>query len=939
MKRREFLKFGVGSLAAAGIPTLSEAAIRNMSQTGSFAPRSQEGGILPRKVELIDSDWLFNPDKTIIKGTEITDWQWIAGTPDDESKILVPDASSLTGWQTATLDDTTLQPNSYGWFRASLPEISGARKVLHFTGVDDNGTVFLNGKKLMYHEGWSSPFTVELNSAWTNDGPNEVVVLVQNIGGAGGLTGPIVLGILPPEQDRSNPAYNDSKWRKVHLPHDYIVEGKFTSTADTGHGSLPVYPAWYRKHLTIPNSDKGKSIWLYFEGIFRSATIYLNGKQIHFQSGGYDSFHVDIEPYVHYGEDNLLAIHVDPTNFEGWWYEGGGIYRHVWLNVANKIHISPWGVYATSEVKNPLGKPSAEITIQTHLLNQSNANHEVRVTSTILSPDGKQVGSTSSVVHLLGANEHRLKHSISLSEVLLWSLEERHLYKVISTVEQNGTVLDRHEQRFGIRTIRFDPAYGFFLNEQPVKLKGTCNHQDFVGIGIGMPDSILYWRMSQLKEKLGCNAIRCSHNPMSPAMYNACDELGLLVMDEIRHPGNTPEQKASVGTPYSDTWHVESMVLRDRNHPSVIMWSLSNEEWAVQGNPYGAKMFSALMRAVHKHDTTRPCTSAMNEGPDEGWMVGYASVEDILGVNYNYQDYDYLRKKYPNKMIFGSETASDVSCRGIYQTDNKTAHITSMMSPEGSWRPLGSRKFVAGGFVWTGFDYRGETTPFGWPEINSNFGLLDVCGFPKDDAFYYRAWWKPEEPLVHIFPHWNWPGKEGQSISVWCFSNCDEVELFLNGVSQGSQTMPEFGHLQWDNVTYTPGELEARGYLGGIVVATDVVKTTGAPAALKLSAGRSTLYADGEDIIPVEVSVVDANGLVVPIADNMVHFSVTGAGTIGGVGNGDPSSHEPNQADYRSAFNGLCMVLVRAGTSPGSIELTATSSGLSSARLRFEAKA
>ncbi|MBU6411082.1 MAG: DUF4982 domain-containing protein, partial [Verrucomicrobia bacterium] len=336
------------------------------------------------------------------------------------------------------------------------------------------------------------------------------------------------------------------------------------------------------------------------------------------------------------------------------------------------------------------------------------------------------------------------------------------------------------------------------------------------------------------------------------------------------------------------------------------------------------------------HDRTRPVTCANNSpAAKQAWRGGVAEAEDILGVNYNPEDYDILRREYPEKMIFGSEIGSNLECRGIYHTDKETAHQTSYMAPDGSWQPLGSRRFVAGGFYWTGFDYRGETTPFGWPEINSNFGFLDMCGFPKDQAFYWKAWWQRSKPLVHIFPHWNWPRREGQNIPVWCFSNCDEVELFLNDRSLGRQTMPEFSHLQWDHVSYQPGRLEARGYLKGRVVARQVVETTGAPAALKLMPDRRRLVADGQDTVPVAVAVVDSHGRVVPTAGNKIVFDVSGAGANAGVGNGDPSCHEPNQASHRSAFNGYCMVLARAGRTAGTLRVSAHSTGLSPASVRL----
>jgi beta-galactosidase len=940
MQRRDFLKMSLGTAAVAGLAPSAFGAEADLPPAIGFDDANRSGGQTPRRVDLIDADWRFTPShEALLKGVSVTNWVWEPGTPDQEAAMISPTMDTTGGnWKPTTSGSSTLPENSYGWFRTTLPNIAGPGRTLHFEAIDDNGTIYLNGVKLLYHEGWSDAFDVNIDSAWRDNGPNVLVVLVQNIGGDGGITKPVTLGIRPPSANYFAVDFDDSKWQKVHLPHDYIVQGVYTPTADTGHGSLPVYPAWYRRKLDISSSDRGKSVWLYFEGIFRNATIYLNGKQIWFQDDGYDSFHVDISQAANYDGDNQLAIHVDPATFEGWWYEGGGIYRHVWLNVADPLHVVPWGVYVTSAVQDVTGNPSAALTIQTRLTNGRANDQTVTVLTRVFDPDGKQVTQVQSDHTIPMGQELEIQQSANLAAARLWSLEERNLYRAVTNVIQNGKVIDTHLQKFGVRTLRFDPNNGFFMNEKSVKIQGTCNHQDFAGVGVGMPDSILYWRMKQLKEQLGCNGIRCSHNPMAPSMYDACDELGLVVMDETRHPGDLVEAKASVGTPYAHTEHIENMIRRDRNHPSVIMWSMANEEWGIQGDPYGAQMLSALMTAVHKHDTTRPITTAVNAGAGNGWMVGFGSVEDILGVNYNYGDYDYLHKKYPNKMIFGSETASDVECRDNYVDDSVTAHCTSYRSPQGSWEPLGSRAFVAGGFAWTGFDYRGETTPYGWPEVNSNFGLLDMCGFPKDNGLYYRCWWKADEPLVHIFPHWNWPDKVGQKVPIWCFSNCEQVELFVNNVSQGAQPMPKFGHVQWNDVVYQPGKIEARGSNGGQVVFTKVIETTGPPAALVLTADRATLSADAEDTAPVSVSVVDAQGRVVPTADNLVRFKVSGQGQNAGVGNGDPSSHELNQTDTRSAFHGLCMVLVKATDRTGDITLEASADGLTPATLKFHSE-
>lgn len=931
MKRREFLQASLVGIAAASFPLMTGA-------DALGADKRQTGSLSPRRVELLDADWRFAPEQPVHLGTAVTDWVWMPGTADQETAMTAPGLDTSGGtWKKSTSGDAPLTENTSGWFRTLLPEIAGPGRTVHFESVDDNGTVYLNGQKLTTHSGWDSPFEVTLDPAWRDGGPNVLTVFVQNVGGPGGISKPVSVGKVDPHDNFSGAAFRDKDWRTVHLPHDYVVEGAFDPQGDVGHGALPVTAAWYRKHIDIPASDRGKSVWLYFEGVFRNATVYVNGKQLYFQDDGYDPFHVDIADALNYGGSNVIAVHVNARGGEGWWYEGGGIYRHVWLNVADPVHVIPWGVYVTSDVQNVLTSPSAALTIQTQLTNAGTAAKTVTVHTDILGPDGRVAATAESVHQAPAGGALDVVQTANVASAALWSLETRNQYQAMTTVSSQGKVIDRFQQKFGIRTLRFDADHGFFLNEKPVKLQGTCNHQDFVGVGVAMPDSILYWRMQRLKDQLGCNAIRCSHNPMTPAMYDACDDLGLLVMDETRHPGDAVETKASTSSTFTHTGHIEKMVRRDRSHPSVIMWSMANEEGGVQGDPYGATMLTALMAAIHKHDKTRPVTTADNMGAGNGWLVGFGSVEDLLGVNYNYGAYDWLHTQYPKKPVFGSETASDVTCRGIYATDAAAGHITSYKSPQGSWQPLGSREFVLGGFVWTGFDYRGEPSPYPWPEISSNFGLLDTCGFPKDVAYYYKAWWKQEEPLVHIFPHWNWAGKEGQTVPVWCFSNCDRVELFVNGVSQGAQDMPKFGHVQWDQVVYQPGAIKVVGTRAGANVAEKTVTTTGAPAAIRMSADRSRLAADGEDTLPVTVEIVDAQGRVVPTAGDLVTFSVHGAGVNAGVGNGDPASHELNQAATRSAFNGLCMVLVKAATKGGEITLHASAAGLAGANLTLRA--
>jgi beta-galactosidase len=967
MKRREFIKVSLGAAALAAVPSCATEHFLGAANGESTPGEAGSHALAPRRCDLFDFDWRFKPmPMTELKdATSLNQWKWTKENSGQTADMMAKPDLDTSGSEWKTTNPDTASANSaqmnfegYAWFRAALPELSGPGRTVSFAQVDDNCEIYLNGKKLDSHQGWSSPFMINLDAAWNDGGSNVLAVRVQNNSGPGGIYGDVSVGHLPVEDQFFSPECDDHSWRQVQLPHDYIVEGEYSSKADTGHGSLPAFAAWYRKKFSLDAADQDKCVWLYFEGVFRDAKIYVNGKLVGRHPGGYTSFHVDIADSVNFGAENLLAVYVDPADFEGWWYEGGGIYRHVWLNVADKTHVAPWGVYVTSEVADVTGAPSAKLRIQTLVANRTSDTQNCSVVSTVMDPDGHAVGTATDdlvvpptsipadarekILTSADMNQPSYLHSgtqlvqsVNLASAQLWSLEKRNRYTVVTEVSRDGKVVDRYTQKFGIRTLRFDPNDGFFLNEKSVKLNGVCNHQDFVGVGIGLTDSLLYYRMKKLQE-FGCNAIRCSHNPMSPAMYEACDELGMLVMDENRHPGSSVAGKSWDGQPYDNTWHVESMILRDRNYPSIIMWSMWNEEFAIQNSPFAREMMTALIQAIKKHDTTRPVTCANNSGADKkSWSGGVADAEDLLGVNYNTQDYDILHKEYPDKMVFGSEIGSNTECRGIYHTDKETAHLTSYMSPDRTWEPIGSRNFVAGGFYWTGFDYRGETTPFGWPEINSNFGFLDMCGFPKDAAFYWKAWWQRSQPLVHIFPHWNWPGKEGQNVPVWCFSNCDEVELFLNGQSLGRQTMEAFRSLKWEHVTYQPGRLEAKGYINGKMAVQKIVETTGAPAAIKLTPDRTRLLADGQDTVPIVVTVLDAQGRIVPTAGNKISFEISGAGKNAGVGNGDPSCHEPNQADYRSAFMGYCMVLAQAGRTAGTLRVTASADGLSKASVQL----
>ena len=914
----------------------------------------------PRQHILMDADWRFHQDAPVVlrDSTAVTAWRWRVGEPGEEAAMTAAALGTTGGdWKdAATGDDVFHGRQGFAWFRTTLPALTAARgRTLRFKGVDDNATVYLNGQKLSHHEGWNDPFEVPLDAAWNAAGPNALAVLVENTAGGGGVTAPVSLGVSSAPvggADPSRPGMSDATWRTVHLPHDYVVESAFTPKGDPSHGSLIPTDAWYRKTFTLPASDKGKSLWLNFDGAYRDSKVYLNGVLLGEHPCGYTPFNLDISQAAHYGGRNVLAVQTNAQKSEGWWYEGGGIYRHVWLNIADPVHVAPWGTFVSTKMAEPgpdgvAGPATVNVKTTVDYPMDFNGNPAFTLISRVIDPAGKVVGTATAPADDQ-AGQRQVTQRITVERPTLWSVETPRLYTLHTEIVHAGNVVDATDTPFGIRTIRFDAEQGFFLNGRPVKIKGTCNHQDFAGVGVAMPDSLLYWRVKKLKE-MGSNAYRMSHNPPTAELLDACDTLGMLVMDENRHLGDTESGKASQDTPYADLHEVQSMVLRDRNHPSVIMWSMCNEE-GIQSTPHGRDIFAAMKKAVDAVDGTRPVTCAMNGGYDSA--VGITSVEDLQGINYNSGGYDGFHKAHPAMPLYGSETSSEVGTRGVYtatkfdnyQGDPARGFVSAYdinavpwgQTAEEGWQTIADRPFVAGGYVWTGFDYKGEPTPFGWPDINSNFGIMDQCGFPKDAYYYYQSVWG-DKPMVHVLPHWNWTGKEGQPIDVWAYSNAARVEVLLNGASLGAKDMPRNGHLSW-SVPYAPGTLEARGFdASGKVIATDRVETTSAPAGLRLTTDRTALTADGEDLTMVEVDIVDAQGRIVPTADNLVTFSVTGAGHVAGVGNGDPTNHEPDKAVYRHAFNGKCLVIVGAGERAGSISLTAFASGLKSASLGMRA--
>ncbi|MDQ5980118.1 MAG: beta-galactosidase [Verrucomicrobiota bacterium] len=732
----------------------------------------------------------------------------------------------------------------------------------------------------------------------------------------------------------ADPKFDDSAWRQLDLPHDWAVELPFSEKGSGSHGFKAIgrqHPensiGWYRKKFHIPATDLGRRISLEFDGVFRDSVVWVNGHYLGPEPSGYSSFARNLTEILNYGGDNVVVVRVDASVEEGWFYEGAGIYRHVWLTKTAPLHVARWGTYVTSEVT--ADHAQADITARATISNEGGVAAAFQLEQTILGPDGGSL-VTRSLTGLTVAAGASAEFALTLpvAQPRLWSLETPVLHRLVTVVRGlDGTEIDRYETPFGIRTIRWDPNEGFFLNGRHVVLKGTNNHQDHAGVGVAVPDALWDFRIRKLKE-LGSNAYRCSHHPPARELLEACDRLGMLVIDENRLVGTTDYH-------YD---HLRRTVLRDRNHPSVILWSVGNEEWAVEGADPGVRITAAMQAFVKRLDPTRPVTIAISGG----WGRGNSVPVEAAGVNY----IDNLRgsgfttdewhAQHPGQLMLGTEECAFTQTRGIYSDDRAACHLhaydwdpsTWGSSAEQGWSHYADRKFLAGMFVWTGFDYRGEPTPFGWPATGTQFGILDQCGFPKDVAYYFRAWWR-DEPLLHVFPHWNWTGKEGQAIPVWVYSNCDEVELFLNGRSLGRQTMKKNSHLEW-SVPYAPGTLLAQGYRAGKPTLTTQVETTGAPAKLVFTPDRTTLKADGADVVVFSVSTVDAQGRHVPAASNLVKFSIAG-GRIIGVGNGDPASHEPDQASRRSLFNGYAQVIVQASRTTGEICVTAESDGLAAA--------
>ena len=724
--------------------------------------------------------------------------------------------------------------------------------------------------------------------------------------------------------------YDDSSWRELDLPHDWAVEGPFDQNENLSQGYRPRGIGWYRRQFKLDAADHGQHLELQFDGVATHCTVWFNGTVVARNWCGYTSFYVDITPMAQYGDSlNTVVVQVDANAMEGWWYEGAGIYRHTWLVKQNPVHIITDGVFAQPVKTNEQWILPVEVTLN----NSGKAAASVEVESTLTDPDGKEVarGKSSASVPLF--DNSIAKFSIPVASPQLWSVADPKMYSVRTTVSSGGKILDEITTACGFRTIRFDADKGFFLNDQPLKLQGVCNHADHAGVGAAVLDSLWDFRLRKLKE-MGVNAYRCSHNPPAKEFLDACDRLGILVMDENRNFNTSDEYVRQL----------EWLVRRDRNHPSVILWSVFNEE-PMQGTEQGMEMVRRMNATVKRLDTTRPVTAAQSNGQMN--PVNVSQAVDVVGFNYQQDSFDKFHAANPKLPMTSSEDTSAFMTRGEYTSDRQRNILGSYdterapwgLTHRAAWKAIASRPYLAGGFIWTGFDYRGEPTPLHWPSASSFFGCMDLCGFPKMAFYLHQAQWVQDKPILTLVPHWNWSGKEGQPVKVMALANADIVELSLNGKSLGEKPVDKYEMVSWD-VPYAAGKLEAVGKKDGKEVSRFTVETTGEPAALRLTPDRSAVAGDGWDALPITVEVLDKDGRPVPTANLPVEFEISGPGAIIGLGNGDPNCHEPEKGGTRSLFNGLAQVIVQSRRGGASeIILRAKAEGLQSTETKIQVNA
>ena len=712
--------------------------------------------------------------------------------------------------------------------------------------------------------------------------------------------------------------FDDSRWQEINLPHDWVTDLPYEAAASHSHGYKCVgwkYPStsvgWYRKWIEIPEEDRGKHLFLRFDGIFRDSRIWFNGFWLGGEQSGYASQIYDITEYIRYGEPNLLCVRADASLEEGWYYEGAGIYRHVWLNKTASVAVVPDGTFVYCEFRDN-DFSSSLVTIETEVGNNGLSEESCNVRHRIYGPDGR-ICNDAEIFRNPAESNIEAKSSLvfttkfRIDSPALWDCENPNLYTILTDVIVDGRVVDTYRTVTGLRQVRFDPDKGFVLNGKQLKIKGVNLHQDHAGVGSAIPDGLQVWRLRQLKE-FGCNAYRSSHNPMPPQMLDACDSLGFLVVEENRLSG--------INRMHTDL--LERMIRRDRNHPSIILWSVGNEEWGIEWNEFGSRISASMREYCHRLDPTRLMTFASSSGPTP------LTEADVAGYNYILQNpVDQHRRDYPERCAIGTEETTGCGTRGVYYDDIENGRMASLnRKPNGpdsllncigrGWKFYDERPWLGGLFYWTGFDYRGEPNPLVFPATGSEFGILDYCGFPKDEAWYLRSQWT-QDVVLHILPHWNLKGREGEGIPVWVYTNCDKVELKVNGRSLGRKECPKYGYLEWDAV-YRPGYVEAIGWKNGVRVARERIETTG--EAVKANAKME----QSVDIIVANVDLVDAEGRLVPDACDTVSVAIDPSLQLLGWGNGDPAMRDPDHPEPVSeSGSGLSVRIGEASADNASI--------------------
>ncbi|HEV8430171.1 MAG TPA: beta-galactosidase GalB [Pyrinomonadaceae bacterium] len=751
---------------------------------------------------------------------------------------------------------------------------------------------------------------------------------------------------------------NDAQWRQLDLPHDWSIEGEFSEKAPsgTGGGALPGGLGWYRKTFTVPMTAKGKQIFIEFDGVYRNSEVWINGQYLGKRPYGYISFIYELTPHLIYGGGrNVIAVKVDNSQQpNSRWYSGSGIYRNVWLTTLDPVHVEHWGTYVTTpEVNNQ----SATVVIKTRVSNGSKSATPVNLTTIIQDASGKEVARSIARAVTAKDSHAEVSQTLEVSSPSLWSDDRPYVYKVISQLQQGGRLVDRYETPLGIRSFVFDVNKGFILNGKPVKIRGVCNHHDLGSLGAAVNTRAIERQLEMLKE-MGVNGLRTSHNPPAPELLELTDKMGFIVMDEAFDIWKIQKTKFDYHLDF-DEWHkrdLEDMLLRDRNHPSIFIWSIGNEvmeQW--NDNPEGGRISRMLRAIVRNLDTTRPVTSATN-GVNTNNKVITEGELDLIGTNYDIKKIPELQKMFPGRPIIGAETTSALGTRGTYNLpsdkilrwprkwdevlkegnpdftcsayDNSSAPWGS--THEETWKIVKKTAFFSGMYIWTGWDYIGEPTPYPWPAVSSYFGIIDLAGFPKDVYYMYQSEWTNKQ-VLHLFPHWNW--KPGQEVDMVTYFNADEVELFLNGRSLGTKRKQGDDVLVFWRIPFEPGVVKAVSRKNGQVVLTKEVRTAEEPARIILAPDRRTIKAEGTDLSFITVKVVDRNGTVVPTADNLIKFKVVGDATIAGVDNGYQASHESFKGKQRKAWHGMALVILQSKQKPGRIYLEASSDNLQSASL------